>query len=316
MKVKSGYHVIENLTGAIDGGLEGQVDLAKIAEENVKEVQNMLGSYVDDDGLPLFQISLPNVSFPSVKALTEAVFGSETALSDKKINLKERILSRTLSKGTGKKQEDSMADLQWFYSYLFEHFCYYGSKNTRVLKASLEYQLEYIICGEESDQKNLENIMWRIFLLRAGANYVKFHQEPERVQQAEAEAVVLAGITGNAAIIGLVRELLLVSQAIEEGIQETRRIFAGDQIDGLGYQQYLYLFLNTTERKQKICRSMDIVELEVRQKSGYEKFRLDHCIDGFESEWTWKIESIFHKVPFADGGFYENTIKRLFYYET
>ena len=316
MKVKSGYHFIENLTAGMGTGFQEDVDLGKIIEENSSEVQSLLGNYVDEEGLPLFRISLPNVSFPSINALKEAVFGSETALSDKTINPEERILKRTLQQGNGRKAESSLMDIQWFHGYLFEYFSCYGSKNSKALKSSLEYQLEYVICGEESDQKNLENIMWRIFMLRAVGNYLKFHQEPERIARAQAEAAALAGITGNAAIVNLVRELLLVAQAIEEGMQDTRKIFAGEKIEGIGYEQYLYLFLNTTNRKQKIYRSMDVIEMEVRQKSGYEKFCMDHCVDGFEGEWTWRTQSLFQKIPLTDGDFYENTVERLFYYET
>lgn len=316
MKVKSGYQWIEQLVGSKGIDLGEDVNLGQIIEENSGEVNNLLSGYVDEEGMPLFQISLPKVSFPSIRALTEAVFGSETTLSDKKIDLKERIGRRTLQVGNGEKQDASLGERQWFYAYLFKYFPHYAAKQPEAWNSSLEYQLEYIVCGEDSDRKNLENIMWKIFLLRAGGNYVKFHQEPGRIAQAEAGAAALAGITGNAAIIGLVRELLLISQAIEEGIKETRAIFLGEKIAGIGYEQYLYLFLNTTNTKEKIYRTMDIVELEVREKSGYEKFRMDHCVDLFEGEWTWKIESIFKRVPLSDGGFYENTVKRSFGYET
>ena len=324
MKVKSGYKLLEELTGGLDGISVESVDLGKILEESSSEAENLLGSYVDEEGLPLFQISLPSVSFPSVHALTEAVFGSESALSEKTVDLGGRIANRELSVGDGQNGEISLVDMQLFHGYLFEHFNYYGAKKPEVWKSALEYQMEYIICGEESDQKNLENIMWRIFLLRAGGNYLFYHQDAERMAQAEAKATALAGITGNAAIIRLVREILLISQAIEDGIQDTKRIFAGEKVPlhqngglggiQMGYEHYLYLFLNTTNKKQKIYRSMDIVELEVREKSGYQEFRLDHCTDKFKVEWIWRFESIFGSFPLMDGGIYENTIERKFYY--
>ena len=324
MKIKTGYKFLEELVGNLGEISAESVDLGKILEENSGQAEALLGNYVDEEGEPLFQISLPKVSFPSIQALTEAVFGSENRLSEKSIDLKERISKRVLSVGTGQKEENGLADLQLFHGYLFEHFNYYGTKNTEIWKSALEYQMEYIICGEKSDRKNLENVMWRIFILRAGGNYLFYHQDPERMAQAEAEATALAGITGNAAIIGLVREILLISQAIEDGIQDTKSIFAGQKVpvyqDGIfagidmGYEQYLYLFLNMTDRTEKIYHSMDIVELEVRQKSGYRNFQLDHCTDEFLVEWNWQLESIFGRIPVLNGGVYENSIKRKFYY--
>ena len=143
--------------------------------------------------------------------------------------------------------------------------------------------------------------------------------------KAEAEATALAGITGNGVIIALVKEILLISQAIEAGIGETKMIFAGEKVPlyengvfagvKLGYEQYLYFFLNTTNRTQKIYRSMDIVEMEVRERSGYESLRLDHCTDSFVVEWIWQADSIFENFPFLEGGVYENTIRRKVFYE-
>ena len=121
------------------------------------------------------------------------------------------------------------------------------------------------------------------------------------------------------------KEIFLISQAIEEGILETRQVFSGQRVPlyqngvfrgiELGYEEYLYLFLNVTDRTEKIYRCMDIVEMETRKKSGYEMLRLDHCIDGFELQWDYQFPSIFNVLPLMNGGTYENTITRKLYYE-
>ena len=325
MKIRTGYQLFEELAD-ISGGFEGEsVDLEKILRENEGEAKEILGQYVDEDGTPVFQISLPEVSFPSIDALTEAVFGSESALSGRAVDLKERISNRQKSVGSGKAEAVGLTDMQLFHGYVFEYFNYYGANKPVVLKDALEYQIEYVIAGKESDIKNLEDIMWRIFLLRAGGNYLLYHQDAGRMAMAEAEAVLLVGITENPLLVELVQELILISQAIEDGIQETKSIFAGQKVsvyqDGIlsgikiGYEQYLYLFFNTMDQTQKIYRSMDVVELEVREKSGYRSFRFDHCTDCFKVEWKFQFESIFEEIPLLDGGVYENTIKRKIYYE-
>lgn len=325
MKVRNGYKFLEEIMDASGGIAEPSIDLGKILEENTQAAETLLGQYVDEEGEPLFEISLPKVSFPSIPALTEAVFGSESILSDKSVALEQRILNRKLSVGDGEKEKIGLADMQLFHGYLFEHFNYYGAKKPDVWNSALEYQMEYIIAGEASDRENVKNIMWRIFLLRASGNYLLYHQDADRMALAEAEAVLLAGITGNPVIIDLVREILLILQAIEDAIQETKSIFAGEKVplyqDGIfdsieiGYEGYLYLFLNTTDKAKKIYRSMDLVELEIREKSGYQEFRLDHCTDSFEVEWTYQFESLFIKIPLLDGGIYENTIRRKIFYE-
>lgn len=325
MKRKTGYKLFEELSGNVGNLTEENIDLGGILEESEGAAESILGEYVDEKGVPLFQISLPKISFPSIGALTEAVFGSGSGLSEKSVDLGERISGRVLSEGVGIRDSVGFAQMQLFHGYLFEHCNYYGAEKPEMWKEALEYQLEYIIFGEASDIENLENMMWRIFLLRAAGNYLFYHQDAERLGKAEAEAMALVGITGDAVLISLVREIFLISQAIEEGIQETKRVFAGEKVpfyqDGIfsgiemGYEEYLYLLLNTTHKTEKIYRCMDIVELEVRKKSGYEGFRLDHCTDCFAFEWTYQFESLFRDIPLMDGGVYENTITRKIYYE-
>lgn len=77
----------------------------------------------------------------------------------------------------------------------------------------------------------------------------------------------------------------------------------------------MYLFLTATEKNLKIYRCMDIAELEVRNKSGYENLRIDHCVDLFELQWTYQFESLFEVIPLMDSDIYENTIKRKIFYE-
>lgn len=325
MKAASGYQLFEGLFESLGDVETETVDLGGILEENENAAEGILGEYVDEEGLPLFQIAIPRISFPSIGALTEAVFGSESGLSEKSVLPEERISGRSLSQGIGMKKKIGFADMHLFHKYLFRHCNYYGAENPNVWKESLEYQLEYIISGKAGDKENLENIMWRIFLLRTVGNYLFYHQDGEKLGKAEAEAVALVGITGNAALISLVKEIILISQAIEEGISETRRVFAGEKVPvyqqgifggiEIGYEEYLYLFLCTAENTGKIYRMMDIAELEIREKSGYEGFRLDHCTDSFDLRCTYRFESLFRQIPFMDGGAYENVVCRKVNYE-
>lgn len=325
MKRESGYEIFETLFDRAEDLFRQSQELPGTLQEKEESAAGILGEYKDEEGKPLFQISLPRISFPSVDALTDAVFGSDEGLSEKEISLEERLLYRELCEGSGRESGAGIVEMQMFHAYLLKYFGYYGTKNPDIWNDRLEYQIEYIIFGKEGDRENLEETMWRIFLLRAAGNYLFFHQDAERFGKAEAEAAAIAGITGNAALIGLVREILLIAQAIEEGIQETKAVFAGEKVslyeDGvfqgvqMGYEEYLYLFLCTTGKREKTMRSMDVVELEVRERSGYEAFRMDHCADAFELHGVWQLNSLFMEIPLMEGGIYENTIDQKVCYE-
>ncbi|MDE6052861.1 MAG: hypothetical protein K2G55_03675, partial [Lachnospiraceae bacterium] len=45
------------------------------------------------------------------------------------------------------------------------------------------------------------------------------------------------------------------------------------------YQDYLRIFLGLMDRDTKAVRSLDIVEMDIRQTVGNEHFRIDRCID-------------------------------------
>lgn len=48
---------------------------------------------------------------------------------------------------------------------------------------------------------------------------------------------------------------------------------------GLSYQDYLSIFLGLMNRDMKVARSLDIVEMDLRQTAGNEQFRIDRCMD-------------------------------------
>ena len=325
MKVKSGYKLFEELIDFVDLDHTEVLDMGEILEKNEAEAQAILESAAEKKGELFVDISLPKISFPSIKALTEAVFGSEIGLSEKTVNLEERLMGRTLQKGVGRKTSIVFSDMQLFHAYLLQYCNFYGNKKTNICKDVLEYQVEYIISGHSNDRKNLENVMWKIFLLRTGGNYLFYHQDAEKLGTAEAEALVMVGVLGNPVLIKAVKEMILISQAIESSISETKTIFAGNKVplyqNGIlsdlevGYEEYLYFLLNMTGKKEKIYRCMDIVELEVRKKSGYEELRLDHCVDSFALTWSYEFDSLFFAVPLFGQGKYENTITKKIFYE-
>lgn len=325
MKVKSGYKFLEDAFQNLENVTVDNVNLENLLSASESKAWKILSELNEAAGDTKLDISIPHISFPSVGVLKAAVLGNDETISEKKIIKSERLEQRNLVKGVGTDEKAELFTMQIFHWYLFENFQFYGSENNNVPKEALEYQLEYIISGKESDQKNLEDILWRIFLLRAGGNYLFFHQDQTHMAAAEAAAAAAAAAAGNPALVSLIRELILIGQAIQEGISETKTVFAGGKVplyeggefSGLkiGYEEYLYLFLMMTGRTVKIYRSMDMIELETRIASGYEKFRMDHCIDCFELEWTYQYDSFFATVLQEEHNVYENVIQRKMYYE-
>ena len=52
------------------------------------------------------------------------------------------------------------------------------------------------------------------------------------------------------------------------------------QTSGVSYEGYLRIFLAVmSDSKEKVMRSMDIAEMDIRKTPGNEHFRIDQCID-------------------------------------
>lgn len=302
MKKRSGADLLEGMFKE-DQAMENNTDLEELLAEDQKTAEELLAEMVDEEGKPLFTLALPEVSFPSMESLSTAVFGDTTFLSQKEIKLEERICRRSLKKGDGDVSSLSLLDMQFFYSYLMRYLNDYIEDDPHIWKENLEYQIEYVIAGKGNDRENLENIMWRIFLIRAVGDYLFFHQDARRIAQAQAQAAAIAGVTGNAALVSVVQEVLLIAQAIDEGVEETRKLFNGEKVPlyengisaglEIGYEEYLWLFLNLTKSSECICRAMDVIELEIRSHAGYSNFGLDHCVDAFGVEWSYEYQGIF-----------------------
>ena len=319
--------ILEHLMESVKSAEIETTDLEAIIKEQEQKAKRALERLQSDEEETdsSWKIDLPKISFPSIDVLTEAVFGSTEMLSEKSIRLNERIRQRELNTGDGTRINPSAGEMQLFHKYILKNCYYYGARDPGKWKDSLEYQVEYIISGKDSDYENLEAIMWKIFLSRAVGNYLFYPNDAEKVAKARAEAFAMVGIFGDGVLIESVKELCLISMAIEDGIWQTKQIFAGEKVPlyqkgifsgiFLGYEEYLLLFLNTVNKTQKIYRCMDVIELETRIRSGYENFRLDHCVDAFELQWEYRFSSLFAGLTLSDGGIYENQIIRKVYYK-
>lgn len=144
-------------------------------------------------------------------------------------------------------------------------------------------------------------------------------------------ATALVGFTGLPPVITVVRELLLLSWAYGESILDLQNLMEGGTLaviktgenwqlelsnvgnllkeenkvrketGGLDYRGYLRLLLAVTGKNTLISRSMDLVELNMRQKEGKEKFRLDCCFSAFQCNLSYEAEPVFLSLPMASG---------------
>ncbi|MDE6219856.1 MAG: hypothetical protein K2G51_05400, partial [Lachnospiraceae bacterium] len=175
-------------------------------------------------------------------------------------------------------------------------------------KGLLKYQIEYILCGFNSDAGNLRRTVELLFALRSAANLAYIYTDSEKLSEAELTAAIICTLLLSPEMIDSMTAVILGAWSFVETVSDIRQlldggsvplikgkndwttslmeIFTGQQSSssskkttGLSYQEYLRIFLSFMDKDTKAARSLDIVEMDIRQTAGNEYFRIDQCID-------------------------------------
>lgn len=218
---------------------------------------------------------------------------------------------RNLNKGCGLhpdiKAVGGIGDSLIYNEYLMEK-C--GSFVSRKENASLEYQIEYILCGKRSDRDNLYSYINKLYLLRCASNYA-FLSTVDNSKKREVQAVsgILCMLLGAPEAKELLTGIILGIWAMAEAAVDVRTLMDGGKIpllkekgewcvsfislisgrflgnlksnagNGPDYEGYLRIFLALADKDSITMRSLDIVELDIRKSGGNSEFRIDRCID-------------------------------------
>ncbi len=276
---------------------------------------------VDEEGNPIRkEIELENpadqVNQIRSKGILHLVTEETDLISERTADLSACTSHKKPStKGNGLKGRDavSVAETLLFDAYVLEQCgTYTNPKETGQLK----YQAEYILAGKDNDIDNLKAVVHRLLLLREISNVVYLFSDPAKVSEAAALATSICSAAGAMVLVEPVKISLLFAWAYAEALYDVRELLAGNRVllmktaqswhfslqgmlqaeaehvsgegssvtQGLNYQEYLRLFLALENRSQKVLRMMDIVEMDVRQTSGFEWFDLSDCVDYLEVE--------------------------------
>lgn len=204
--------------------------------------------------------------------------------------------------------------------YLDHYFADYGNAKA---DHALSYEMEYVLCGKESDRDNLEGAAKRLMLVREAANVTHILEDAEKREASFGMASALAGFTGNPAIIKVVQVGVVAAWAYVESILDLRALLSGAKIallktaeqwttglgslaeafaesarakecaDGLSYQEYLKGFLFLMNEKKLAYRMMDVMEWNLRRLPVYQNCRMDHMICRIDCRMDYAAEPVF-----------------------
>lgn len=254
-------------------------------------------------------------------AVLSLVLGDISELSAKEVDLSDGLLKRECLKGTAAEEEEAA----WYekvlaLEYLDGYFLDYTEPSE---EHALEYEMEYVLCGKESDAANLESVVKRLLLVREAANAAHILANTDKKEEALMVASALAGFTGNPAIIDVVQIGVIAAWAYMESLLDVRALLSGDKIaliksdaqwtvqtgnlmesferntkaknceNGLSYQSYLKQFLFFVEKDKLAYRMMDIMEQNLRLVPGYQNCRMDYMICKMSCKLQYSAKPLF-----------------------
>lgn len=249
-------------------------------------------------------------------------------ISGKALDLSKLPSGRELLTGSGREEDVNLTEKVLFNEYILEKFNHALDEKR---ETGLSYEVEYILAGKDSDRANLEAVITKLLIFREGVNYLYLHSDSAKVSEADALATTLVGFTGLPPVILVVRELLLLSWAYGESILDLQNLMNGGTLaliktgenwqlelenvghlfneekdvrketGGLDYEGYLRLLLGLAGRETLIMRTLDLLEINMRQKEGKEAFRIDCCFSSFQCNVTYEANTVFLTLPTATG---------------
>lgn len=268
------------------------------------------------------------------KSILEIVCGS-AQISEKKVTARKLVSRRPKEKGTMKlkKEYSGLTCDLLFREYLLDRFPDYQSGEA---EGGLDYQMEYIIAGKNSDKANLKSVIQRLLLIREGLNYLYCVENGEMSAQAGSLAALLIGWTGIPALITVMKHALLLGWAYGESLLDVRTLLDGGKIplaktpgtwmvtldnlgninelleaggkdrqEGIAYRDYLRILLNLQSVSGQKKRALDMVELNLQSASGLSNFQADHCVVGIRETTEWNIIPVFSRVTAAFLGIFQ-----------
>lgn len=224
---------------------------------------------------------LNNLYYAAGKTGTGEVIAAGSYLSHRSQNTK---------KGTGHfaSQENNR---YLFQAYLFDKFGFYQKKKQNSL---MNFQIEYIAFGENSDLGNIAAAAERIFRWRFADNIRLCFNNDSEYREAGEIAGALRAVRLKQELLEPVTHSVLYARAFIESIYDTDIILHGGQVPlrkenlnytgaGLDYRQYLWLMVSLESEEAVTVRAMDIMEMDIRQTDHNQNFRMDWCLESYRA---------------------------------
>lgn len=300
---------VERIGASLDeyGGYESMREAASASADSIIEEYN---SKLPPEEEP-YSISNPADSVETLSG-SNALFyatGMKGSISSQTIDGRAYVSGRVINEGAGLREGQEMptsvTSKLMLIKYVFDKCGYYGHEKAGGL---LQYQIEYLVNGNEEDIRNLEEVASDIFKVRYVSNMAFLLSNGAKKSEAELLATAICAILLSPELIKAVTYTILFAWGYAESAKDVRIIFDGHKMPlvkseanwntpldemitfkahldsyrvptgGLSYEQYLLGFLLMKNVNELTMRLMDVMEMDIRMTPGNSRFRMDGLI--------------------------------------
>lgn len=320
------YEISQRHNDGTMANLEGQKQEKIESLESEAEAQSIQGEVTVD--LPAQeQINpLEEIAKLRKKSVLELVTWGNR-ISQKKLTVRTLPSKSSLRKGTLKLKKEHRGTLAnvLFREYLIRYFsCYLQQKE----QDALEYQIEYLLGGKKSDRENLNYVVNRLLLLRAGMNYLYCVSNGQISSQANTLAASLTGFLGIPALTAATGQAIMLAWAYGESLVDVRILLDGGKVplyksagtwmlslenleqlaeilkqggsgkeEGMTYEGYLRILLHMGNLSKQKMRALDLIQTEIQKAGNLPEFQVQNCVVGVKSSARWNCGSVFLRLP-------------------
>ncbi len=236
-----------------------------------------------------------------------------SAVIERKECLSYRVQQGNVNKGSGLpeyvEKPQGLGDELLYDEFLLQRYGFYGQEKDN---SHLKYQVEYILYGRDNDISNLREAAERLLWFRTGANYLYLTtKDATKIKEVELIAMAICSLLGVPKAAEVLSVLITLLWVLAESTYDVKCLLEGGEVplikgkgewklsltgvlrgelwkkdtdmtkvSGMSYEEYLRVFLALTlNQDNKVMRSMDMAELDIRKTVGNEHFRLDQCVD-------------------------------------
>jgi len=228
------------------------------------------------------------------------------------------LQNHTSLKKIVKKGSDRYFEQQYIFSH-FRHRNTEGKDETGTQDSYFLQEIEYLICGKQTDKGNETGIKSRIIAVREVLNLMYLNQN----EKTRYEALAIAEVLTPGAAAAVTQQTLLSMWAMAESVNDYRLLVNGHQIplmktestwatdlesilenetegyiytgkeEGESYIDYLKLFLYAVDDQLRVLRMMDLIQINMRSYY-YDEFLLSDYYGGLG--FNLQVQGKDHKV--------------------